>query len=178
MIRAARLFALASSCLSIVGCGNIEYDKDAKHTPEEFVEHHKRGTLMRGTKEIEVKRPRKTVEADLTEYVSKCVDGVITHSRLVQGMQVQQSKVKHTAKLRASGDGKSILWIQTKELGYNGPWKAHPDGYYFFAAEIEPMGAKTTKVTSYYLTMSEPFSVEVQDWATGVKKKCWKDQLR
>ena len=180
MIRASRLLALSSCGLLTFGCSSdlIEQNQNAKHTPEEFVEYHKKGTLMRGTKEVAVKRPRKVVEADLAQYVSKCIDGVITHSRLVQGMQVQQSRVKHTAKLRASEGGKSILWIQTKELGYVGVWKTHPDGYYFFAAEIESMGPKATKVTSYYLTMSEPFSVEVQEWAAGVKTKCWKDTLR
>jgi hypothetical protein len=142
MTGARRLAALASCCLFVVGCGNIETNKDAQYTPEEFIQYHKQGTLMRGTREAEVKRPRKAVEADLAEYVSKCVDGVITYSRLVQGMQVQQSKVKHTAKFRASEQGKSILWIQTRDLGYNGPWKTHPDGYYFFAAEVEPMGGQ------------------------------------
>ena len=175
MIGALRVVAFVSSCVVAFGCAQIP---DPKNTPEEFVYYHKQGTVARGTKVVEVKRARQAVEADLSQYVSKCIDGTVLHSQGNYSLKMSSSKVKYTAKLRASEQGKSILWIQTKTLGYVSPYKEHPDGPYFFAAEIEPVGPRTTKVTSYYLTMSEPFSVEVQEWSGGVKTRCWRDRLR
>ena len=176
MIRASRAIASASCCILAFGCAQTT---ELKHTPEEFVQYHKQGTLARGTKVAEVKRPMKAVEADLSQYVSKCIDGTVVHSRGDHSLKMGSSKVKYTAKVRASEQGRSILFIQTKTLGYVPVFHTeHTDGLYYFAAEIEPMGPKATKVTSYYLTVSEPFSVEVQEWASGVKTKCWKNQLR
>jgi hypothetical protein len=176
MIKASRLVALSSSCLLAFGCAQIP---DAKHTPEEFVHYHKQGTVGRGMRAVEVKRPMRAVEADLSQYVSKCIDGTVAHSRGDHSLKMGSSKMKYTAKVGASEQGKSILSIQTKTLGYVPLFHTeHPDGLYYLAAEIEPVGPKATKVTSYYLNVAEPFSVEVQEWARGVKTKCWKDRLQ
>lgn len=90
---------------------------DPKNTPEELIHDHKQGTFARGTKVVEVKRAKQAVEADLSQYVSRCIDGTVLHSQGNYCMKMSSSKTKYTAKLRASEQGKSILWIQTKTLG-------------------------------------------------------------
>ena len=176
MFRALRLFALGSSCLLAFGCAQTP---DLKHTPEEFVHYHKQGSVGRGARAVEVKRPMSAVQADLSQYVSKCIDGTVVHSRGDHSLKMGSSKMKYTAKVRPSEQGKSMLSVQTKTLGYVPLFHTeHADGLYSLAAEIEPLGPKATKVTSYYITAAEPFSVEIAEWAGGVKAKCWKNQLR
>ena len=168
MTLSLRLVALMSCCLFVFAC-TAHYAQ----SPEEWVSYHKQGTLLRGTKTVEVTRPKKAVEADLAEYASKCVDGMITASRSQQGMQLEASKVQYAAKLKASGEGKTMLSIHTKAItGLSVAKGAHPDGDFFFVSEIQPVGPRTTKITNYYLTMSAPFADEIVEWANGVKKKC------
>lgn len=174
MIQASRLIALTLCGLFAVAC-TAHYAQ----SPEEWVYYHKQGTLLRGSNTVELKRPMKSVEADLAEYTSQCIDGMITVSRLQQGMQLQVSKVQYTGRLKASVDGKTMLSIQTKDLtGPNLIQGAHPDGDFFFVSEIQPIGPGTTKITSYYVTTSAPFADEVAEWAKGVKSKCPKARMK
>ncbi len=161
-----RAAALMLFFLSAFGC-TAHYAQ----SPEEWVYYHKQGTLLRGIKDIEVKRSKKAVEADLAEYVSKCVDGMITVSRLQQGMQLQVSKSEFTARLKPSEGGKTMLSIQIKSSsGPNLVKGAHPDGDFYFVSEIRQEGQNTTKITSYHLVASESFADEVKEWANGIKK--------
>ena len=169
MNRSSQLVALASCAFLLVPGCTAHYAQ----SPEEWVHYHKQGTLLRGTKAVDVARSRKAVETNLAEYLAKCVDGMVTVSRLQQGMQLQVSKTQYAAKLKPSADGKTVLAIQTKDLtGPNLVKGQHPDGDFFLVSEIQPDGTSTTKITSYYVTTSAPFAEEILEWANGVKNKC------
>src|SRR5436853_510699 len=104
-----RRIGLITSYLIACGC-----TAHFAQTPEEWVYYHKQGTTLRGTKTVEVKRSKKAVDADLAEYASKCIDGMVTVSRMQQGMQLDVSRGQYAARLKLSDGGKSMLSIQTK----------------------------------------------------------------
>lgn len=164
----ARKMLMLIISISLSGCGHFA------QTPEEWVYYHKQGKTMRGTKTVEIPRPLSTVIANLNEYASKCVNGMIMETSLTQGMYYERNRTTYTAKVKPSENGLSLLSIQI--MADNAPRQKEmaAGGDFFFVSEIQGGKSKTT-ITSYYLVMSKHFADQVSEWANGIKKQCPKE---
>ena len=139
-------------------------------TPEEWIYHFKKGSILRGTVEATVNRPVAQALVDITEYSGKCFNGKVVKRSGWLGNQPFSISTVYKSGVKQSAGGVNTFFVQSKDE--NDKKSGLPaDGAYLFAAEITG-DSKQSKMTSYHLVMTKKYATALEEWANGKKGAC------